>query len=56
MNASVRRTGKKLNDCYSYRGEDFQVNQGCPVRTKYAKRFTARARRRFDKAVCREEG
>jgi hypothetical protein len=48
---SVRRTGKKLQDCFSFRGEDFC----CAGSPRYAKRFTSRARRRFGRAVVRQE-
>jgi len=46
---TVRRTMKKLQDCFSYRGEDFC----CEPKRKYIKRFTSRARRRVDRAVER---
>lgn len=46
---TVRRTMKKLQDCFSYRGEDFC----CESKRKYVKRFTSRARRRVDRAVER---
>lgn len=49
MNASARRTAKKLNDCRSFRGEDFDTVN------RHAKRFTSRARRRADRALVRDE-
>ena len=53
MSPSTRRTSKKLLDCYSWRGEDFDLL--VPGGHKaHAKRMTRRARRRFDKAVVRE--
>lgn len=49
MNPSIRRTGKKLQDCRSFKGEDFC----CVGNRRYVKRFTSRARRRFDRAITR---
>jgi len=50
-NVSVRRTQKKLQDCFSYKGEDFC----CCSNRKHVKTFTARARRRYDREIVRAE-
>lgn len=49
---SERRAAKKLQDCFSFKGEDFC----CCGDRKYVKRFTSRARRRHSRAVVRLEG
>ena len=48
---SVRRTEKKLQDCFSFKGEDFC----CEANRPYVKDFTKRARRRLNKAIVRAE-
>lgn len=51
MNAAERRAEKKLQDCFSFKGEDFCCNGN----RSYVKRFTARVRRRLDKATVEAE-
>lgn len=53
MNTSTRRTAKKLLDCFSWKGEDFDLTTPGGHKA-HAKRMTRRARRRFDKALTRE--
>jgi hypothetical protein len=52
MDTKTRRAEKKLRDCKSWKGESFEPRGRGTTVGRYAKRFTARTRRRLDKAVA----
>jgi hypothetical protein len=53
--ASLRKAEKALVACHSFKGHDFFESPVArsPKSTRWAKRFTARAARRLNKAVAR---
>ncbi len=54
--ASVRQNLKNVLACHSHKGNDFfEGNVSSPHKTRWAKRFTARAGRRLNRSLARAE-
>lgn len=58
MNTAINKAAANVMACHSFKGHDFFESpvRHSPQFTCWAKRVTARAERRFNKVVAREEG